>query len=160
MAATGTEDEVSLYLSSRSDLQLYPENTSASFRVRLPDPIKIPESEKWTIALLDLDLPRCESSYKPSFITIHSTLCTSSVLGPARQPVLQRVYYQDIKSGRPFRFETPRYVPLNVAFLEVLDVSLYDEQGQRPTFKTGVLNCTLHLRKTGDKKGCTRLGYL
>lgn len=139
--------ELYLYISSKSCEHLYPDNDSSNFRVRLPTVIRLQGTKPWSVALLDIDLPKPETDYKPVYIVLSSSVCAPTVYHTTLQPVLQRIYFQEIKSGKPLRFEAPRYVPVNIASLEIFDLCIFDDKGQRPSFKSGHLSCTLHLRQ-------------
>ena len=134
-----------MYLSSDSCREIYPYNTANDFRVKLPQTLQLHSAEKWTIAILDIDLPRLEDEYKPHYITLESSVCTPSVYTNGLRPVLQRLYFSQIKKGSPIIFSNPRYVPLNTSTIDVLDMYITDSSGRKASLKQGAVECTLHL---------------
>ena len=137
-----------LYVSSDTCQEIYPGNSSTHFRVKLPKPIKLKNFGEWSIALMDIDIPKLAEDYKPKFFVIHSSLCTPTVFQASLKPVLHRLFYTQIKTGRPLTIDNPRYVPLNTKSLDIIDLYITDDQGLTPSFRPGSSTCTLHLSKT------------
>lgn len=136
-----------LYLSSDASKDLYRDNNTASFRVKLPSKIILDNPAKWSVALLDVDLPKTDESYKCQYITFQSSLCSPTVHNEKLQPIMERFYYTEIRAGRPIRIDRPRYVPVNMSSIDVIDVDIISDTGAHPSFKPGQANCTLHLRQ-------------
>lgn len=136
-----------MYLSSDSCKNLYKDNNASSFRIKLSRKIMLDNAAMWSVALLDADLPRTDESYKCQYITFQSSLCTPMVHNETLQPIMERFYYHEIRTGRPLRIDTPRYVPVNMSIIDVIDVDIIDNFGAHVSFKGGRVNCTLHLKR-------------
>jgi len=134
-----------IYLSSNQSDGYFTANDTATFRVKLPKTIHLSDNSEWCIAILDIDLPRFSDGYKTDYITINSPICEPSIVCNTLSPILDRVYFWYVSKGKPISFVTPRYVPLTVNVLDIIDVYLRDSAGNAPSFKTGHLTCTLHL---------------
>lgn len=150
-------EELYLHLTSDCNLDIFPENTANAFRVKLPQTLEL--NGVWTIALLDVDMPKLVEDYKPKWITLQSTLCAPSVYKTDWKPVLQRFYYYHVKKGSPLVMERPRYVLVNSRNIDFIDLFILDESGEKASFKRGHLSCTLHLiRRIGEgEKTQTRI---
>lgn len=139
-------DEMYLYLSSDSCSDIFPYNSASDFTVKLPKTLSLRGDDcSWSIALIDFDLPKLVADYKPKFITFESRACAPAVYKTDLRPVLQRLYYFQIRRGIPVVIDNPRYVRLNAKSLDVIDLYLLDDQGARVSFTGGALSCTLHL---------------
>ena len=136
-----------LYLSNNQSDQLYSGNTASMFRIKLPTKIDVQPRGEWEVAILDIDLPALSEKYSPSYITINSKICISSVFNSTMRPMLNRVYGNELLKGSPHYFDCPRYVPLSVESLEHVDIYLIDSKGITPSFKEGQVSCTLHIRQ-------------
>lgn len=135
-----------LYLSSTQSTQFFVNNSPAAFRVKLPKRLKLCSSQRWSIALLDICLPKLKSGYKPLYLTVNSSVVESSVVSMDLMPTLNRIYFQQLKKYRPLLiFEHPRYIPVTTDTMETLDIYLTDSEGNKPSFDEGELLCTLHL---------------
>jgi hypothetical protein len=143
--------EMYLYLSSDSCKEIYPSNAPDEFRVRLPQALHLSEPDSWSLAILDVHLPRFSTGYKPKFIVFESTVCTPSVYESSLRPILQRLYFHELRRGLPVRILSPRYVTVNTKDLHTFDLYLRDENGSRISFNSGHLSCTLHLVKESSE---------
>lgn len=139
--------ELYLYLSSNSCKDIYPSNNANAFRVKLPQTLHLYEAEKWSVALLDINLPKLEEGYKPGYITLESSVCKPSVYKNGSRQVLHRLYFSQIRKGSPIMISSPRYVQLNVSHIDTFDMCITDSSGQIEPFKKGTVDCTLHLLK-------------
>ena len=136
-----------VYISSDVDKENYfPGNTPTSFRVKLPGRVTFRPQGQWEVALLDIDLPRPIDKYNAIYITINSSICKPSPVNAILAPVLNRVYFNQINRGAPVHFDNPRYIPLCVEGLDIIDIYLTDNTGIYPSFKQGKVNGTLHFR--------------
>lgn len=140
-------DNSYLYISSSSHEDLYPTNSPADFKVKLSRGVKAVNFNQWSVALIDIDLPPLRAGYKPSYITILGSFCTPTHYFTSLQPVLQRLYFPQLKKGRPLSIDIPRYVRVNTDGLDVVRLYLQDDQGHPPSFERGELTCTLHLQR-------------
>jgi len=147
-----TSKELYIYVTSDSSNDLYPGNDPSHFRVNLPQTVKTENPHSWFLGLVDIDLPKLKENYKPDFLVISCSICAPSYVGNSLQPVLQRLYFGEIKSGRSLRFETARYVTVNSESVDLLEFRITDDQGEKPSFKAGKSSCTLHLRKEIDQR--------
>lgn len=135
-----------MYLSSDSCSDIFPENSANDFRVKLPKKLCLKGYEStWSLALIDIDLPKFADGYKPDFITLESRVCVSAVYKSGLRPVLQRLYFSQFRKSLPLVIDSPRYVQVNTKTLDVIDVYLLDDKGAKVSFKPGPLVCTLHL---------------
>ena len=121
-------------------------NTPTSFRVKLPGRINFLPQGKWEVALLDIDLPRPLDKYNSIYVCINSSICKPSPFNSSLTPILNRVYFNQISRGAPVYFDNPRYIPLSVDSLDIIDIYLTDSSGANPSFKQGKVNGTLHFR--------------
>lgn len=137
-----------MFIYGSSKKNLYKENEPGSFRINLGTILEL-EGE-WEMALLDIDLPLLEKGYRPLYLTLFSNICSSSILEASQKPVFYRIYRSDFKPRKVLKITTPRYVPLNVNSLQTVNMYMLDEKGQKPSFQSGQVNCTLHLRKKND----------
>lgn len=136
-----------IYMDSLTCSDLYPENSASKFRFKIPMPVKLDENQKWSVALLDIDFPKASEEYNPNWLTVSSSLCSQSVLGSGLQPVLYRFYYSEIKRGKPFRVEHPRYIRVNVTHLDIIEMVIRDDRGVHLPFNNKRLTCTLHVTR-------------
>ena len=134
-----------IYIYGSSAKDLYEENEPDTFRINLGTTLDL--EGKWEMALMDIDLPRLTTNYKPQYITLYSSVCTSSIIGAAQRPILYRFFKSDLRYTKALNITTPRYVPLNTDSLPVIDIYLLDDKGEKPSFQKGQTTCTLHLRK-------------
>lgn len=138
--------EAYLYLSSHTSKDIYPFNTANDFKAKLPLTLNLNGAVgKWRMALLDIDLPKLEEGYKPNYITLETSLCAPSVYHNSLRPILQRLYYSEIKKGQPITIDSPRYVTINTSNIESFDLYILDQTDQKVSFKTGHVYCSLHL---------------
>ena len=144
-----TRKELYLYVTSQSSDDIYPNNDPSHFRLSLPQLIKLEGT--WFISLVDIDLPKLKENYKPSYLVISSSACTPSFYENSLRPVLQRFYFGEVRSGRPLRFDPPRYVMVNSESIHSLEFRITDDEGEKPSFKPGKVSCTLHLRKETEQ---------
>lgn len=114
---------------------------------KLPKSIKLAPFGDWSIALVDIDLPKLEENYRPQYLVIFSSVCAPCVFQQDLKPVMQNLYYFQIRSNKPIIFENPRYVKINKEALDTIDLYITDENGDSPSFKNRTLACTLHIRK-------------
>lgn len=135
-----------LYISSEQSDDYFTDNTSTRFRVRLPKKLNLTPRGQWSIALLDVDMPKCLENYKTTYITINTNICEPSLVNTVLRSTLNRVYFNDVSKGRPVYFDNPRYVKITTDFLDVIDIYLTDSEGNIPSFKQGPVSCTLHLQ--------------
>lgn len=144
-------EEMYLYLSSNSSADVFPENVANSFRVKLPKTLVLNGRDcNWSMALIDVDMPKLPSGYKPKFITFESRTCASAIYKSDLRPVLQRLYYSQIRRGTPVIIDNPRYVQVNTKSIDVIDLYLLDDQGASVSFTPGQLTCTLHLLRVDN----------
>lgn len=145
-------EEMYLYLTSDCNADVFPENTASSFRVKLPKTLDLKEKNcSWSIALIDVDMPKLSGDYKPNFITFESSVCAPSIYKLGLRPVLHLLYYPQIRRGFPIIIENPRYIQLNTKSIDVIDIYLTDDKDEKVSFSTGHLTCTLHLLCTDNK---------
>ena len=134
-----------VYIDSDQCLQYFPENQSASFRIRLPKQLKFPGS--WEVALVEIDLPRIKNSPDPQYLTVNSPICTENFVNTGLRPILRRIYKRQLKQDKHIAFYPLMYVPVNTERLEVLQIYITDDVLQTPSFQAGTLYCTLHFRQ-------------
>ena len=134
-----------LYISSNTSKDIYPDNRAANFRVRLPQTLYLQGS--WSIALVDIDMPKLSDNYKPQHIIFQSSVCKPCVHKDSLDPIIQRLYYSEIRKGQAVYIAQPRYLLVNNSILEVFDMHITDDLGNKVSFKEGSLECTLHLMK-------------
>lgn len=140
------------YLSSSSGLDINPQNSVSNFRVQLPQTLRLDPSFKWSVAILDIDLPKFDEEYHAKYITIESGICTSSGYKNGLRPVLQRLYFDDVKKGRPINITNPRYVALNKTNIDSVDFLITDNRDNKPPFKQGSVECTLHISRDEEEE--------
>lgn len=136
-----------LYITSTTSRDIFPGNNVNKFNLKLPRNLNLTPHGAYSIALLDIDLPRFHADYTAKYITIYSSLCQPCVYKDAQRPVLARLYFSDMKTGKPFHALFPRYVPLNTDSIDCLDLFILDDRDLPPSFKPGQLTCTLDIRK-------------
>lgn len=136
-----------LYITSTTSRDIFPGNNVNKFITKLPRNLNLTPHGTYSIALLDIDLPRFQPDYTAKYITIYSSLCHPCIYNASQRPVLTRLYYSDMKIGKPFHAQYPRYVPLNTDTLDCLDIYMLDDRDLPPSFKPGQLTCTLDIRK-------------
>ena len=137
--------EIYLYLSSDTSKDIYPDNHAGSFRVKLPQTLYL--GGKWTIALLDIDLPKISQNPKPHHITLQTSISTPCIYKSGLNSVIQRLYFSEVKRGLPVYITNPRYMPVSINILDTFDMFITDDKGQKVPFEPGSLECTLHLLK-------------
>jgi hypothetical protein len=133
-----------IYLDSGASSDIFPDNTAASFRTRLSRPLNLYGPHE--VAVLDVKFPKLTSGYKTEYIMLKSSICVDSFVDSSQSPVMAR-FSSAAVAGRNTQFTTPRYVRLNTQNLHTLDVYLTDARGHRPSFESGDLLCTLHVKK-------------
>lgn len=134
------------YISSDSCQDIFPENSAALFRVKLPRVIKLHKAYEWSLALVDIQIPKLKAEEKPDFLTLYCSVCTPTVYHSTLRPVLQRFYFHQLKFGRPIEIQNPRYMPISTQSLDTIEFKIEDSRGQRPIFRPVSLTCVLHLR--------------
>lgn len=137
-----------MYISSNTCKDIFPGNNAANFIVKLPQPLYL--RGKWTIALLDVDMPKLSDNYKPQYIILQSSVCTPCIYNECLSPIIQRLYYSEVRKGQPIYVTNPRYLTVNNNILQNFDMYITDDQGNKASFKDGTLECTLHLMKEDD----------
>lgn len=137
-----------IYLTSTASLEYFPNNSVTSFRVKLPKPLNLKPLGRYSVALLDIDLPKFQQNYAAKHITLFSNMCQHSVSDNTLKPILHRLFFADLRSGRPQILQSPRYVGLNSENLDIIEIYLLDELNQPPSFRPGQLSCTLHIEES------------
>lgn len=134
-----------IYISSEQSDNYFQDNTSVAFRIKLPRRLRLSPRGQWSIAVLDIDLPRLSDDYKSNYLFIHCNSCEPSVYNSSLSPILNRLYFYQFSKGKPVTFDTPRYVPLTIDSMDTIDIYLTDSDGNSPSFKPGHVACTLHI---------------
>ena len=137
-----------VYLSSDANTSHYDDNSSTSFRVKLPSIVQLKPLGGWSVALMDIRMPPLADNYKPGHLSVLSSICKPSVVNSTLKPVLQRLFLEDVKDW-PVTIKVPRYVQINCESLKEIDIHLIDSEGNPPSFQPGKLTCTLHIKKSG-----------
>lgn len=133
-----------IYLTSNGSQTFFSENSSTEFRIRLSRPVTV--YGRWEIAILQVSLPHFKSGYSPAYIDISTSVCLPSILNGSEKPILNRIFFTEIIEGACIRFHRPYYLTVNTENLHVIDINLYDDKGDKPSFDDGEVCCTLHLR--------------
>lgn len=135
-----------IYLTSTASDDYFSNNSVTNFRVKLPKALKLAPFGHYAVALVDIDLPKLRQNYTSKHISIYSSICQPSITDSGLKPILHRVFYSYLRSGRPLSLDPLRYVPLNTDSLDVLDMYLLDDTNVPPSFRPGQLSCTLHIK--------------
>ena len=133
-----------IYADSEYSKKCFNENTTASFRIKLPKQLKL--YGRWEVALLEVDMPKLDSSYQSDHVDINTPLCDENIVNDALRPILRRIYKDQLKQVKHLSFTNPIYVPVNVIEVDVIHIYLTDASRAPPSFQPGPLYCVLHLR--------------
>lgn len=137
-----------IYITSDQSDNYFHGNTPSSFRIKLPRRLFLAhDSSVWYVALLDISFPNLKEGYKPTYITIHSNICQTSIVNGSQAAVLQRVYKGQLSEGMHVTFDSPRYIPVSVDSADTIEIYLTDYTGTTPSFQEGQSSCTLHITK-------------
>lgn len=134
-----------IYLTSGGSQIFFSDNNASSFRIRLSRPIIL--YGEWEIALEQVSIPQLDKNYKPVYIDICSSACQPSILNHAEKQVLNRIFLSEIGNSGCIRLLAPHYLRVNTNNLYVIDINLFDDKGEQPSFGEGEVYCTLHLRR-------------
>jgi hypothetical protein len=100
--------------------------------------------------MLDIKTPQVQDGYKGETITVLCDICSVSYHEDDLKPVLHVINRtrRDVSAGNGINHvvTTPRYVNISAGKVEYINVYLIDETGAPPSFKSGSLRCTLHIR--------------
>jgi hypothetical protein len=137
-----------LYFNSEQSQSFFSNNSYSSFRIKLPKSLPNPSPGcVWTLALLDIQLPRFNKGYTTQFITVNSDITEQQILGQTLQPVLQRIYKTDLNKIKPVVFDDHRYITVTQSCITSMMIYLLDAQGQSPSFKPGILCGSCHFEQ-------------
>ena len=134
-----------IYLTSSGSKTFFSDNEPSSFRIKLSRPLIF--SGLWEIALTQLTIPTFKTGYSPQYIDIYTSSSSESLLNDTEAQILNRVFLSEIATQQCLRFTRPHYIHLNTGQLNLLDIHLLDDTGTKPSFASGDLYCTLHLRR-------------
>lgn len=136
-----------IYLTSTSSTEFFSFNSITNFKVKLPKTLKLTPFGNFSVALLDIDLPKLQQNYSAKYITLYTSICQPSISETGLKPVLHRIYFSHFRSGKPLTFFPLKYISLNTEALDVIDLYLIDDTGRPPSFRPGQLSCTLHIKE-------------
>ena len=144
----------SLYIYLQSDhCRLdYPENTAASFTVKLPRRLHL--HGQWSCGLSDIIMPPVRllnrAEWAPALpLNICTTLCEDSIITSMQAPVLRRIVINDReqREGTRMIFNPAYYIPIVQNDFETITLYINADFQHKVTFDDGILNCTLHFKK-------------
>lgn len=134
-----------VYLSSSASMQYFPTNESTDFRTTLARPLTL--YGDWEVALTEISFPKLTQGYKPDYIAVACNFCIESLINGGQDQLLDRFFLSELRPSDAVRILRPHYIKLNSDIIYTLQVHLYDETGAKPSFQSGNLHCTLHLRR-------------
>lgn len=134
-----------VYISSNASKQYFPANESTHFRMTLAKPLSL--YGDWEVALTEINLPKLAQGYKPEYIAIECSFCIDSFVNGGQDQLLDRFFLSELRPSDVIRLTRPHYVKVNTDLLHTLQLNLYDETHAKPSFQSGNLHCTLHLRR-------------
>lgn len=136
-----------LHISSDQCQDLFPENSSSSFKVKLPRTLYFPKNECWFISLVDIKVPRLKDSPSPPYVLVSTPLCDPSIVGQQLIPVLYRFYESQISRGKCAVPANERQLAVTTDQLSVIEVHITNPSGQNVSFRPGKSYLTLRLTR-------------
>ena len=128
-----------VHLSSDDSKEYFTENNSSKFTVILPEQLHLTGS--WEVALCAISYPKLRP--KPNKILICSDICSESIIGEKRLPLLEVI------TGKlPASFYPRQYIPVRVQEVNQISVYIKDGSGALASFNRGTSMCTLHFKKS------------
>ena len=125
-------DPIYLHLSSNDSLSSYPNNNCWDFTVDLKTCLILPG--KWECALTEIDFTNDNLT-----LIVFCDLCSQSFVMDNYLPVLRVVTHSQI-------FEKPYFVKISRQNITHLRVYIRTYNGEKPSFHSNTLRCTLLLR--------------
>jgi hypothetical protein len=126
-----------MFLSSLDSNDLYPDNTSNSFKVNLRKNLKLEGS--WSVGLIRF---KCNFETPPVAAHIECDICQESYVFNTYRPVLNVIYPKFKRYIEPF-YEVA-YVPIITNTFGKLKISIRGGECVGPVF------CVLHFKKNGS----------
>lgn len=135
-----------IHISSSDSKNFFQTNKSDSFRVILPKALRLGDASRYEIALISIYTPSLKEECKPQYLTVNiGNVCEPSIIGECLRPLLRRVFPSAL--GTPKEFTSPHYVTLTSPHISLIEIYLLDENGVAPSFNSGPLHVTLHVRE-------------
>lgn len=131
-----------MVLSSDDGKSFYPNNTSYDFRIKLNRTLQF--DGYWVVALTEIRIS--EKAQKDVELFVCSDLCQDSFVGSSEQPLLRRVFYEDVKNSNII-YTQPYYVPVKLTDVQQIRIYIKDENGNDASFLKKKVTVTLHFKK-------------
>ena len=131
------EDTFHVFLSSEDSTGIFPENSPSDFTVLLPERIRLAEG-KWLCGLLSVHIPT-RSEKNPLFIC--SDICSESVTGEYKLPVLARIFGTSTKPNNIL------FIPVKKRELSSIRIYIKEKRYGIVAFDAGHSYCVLQFRK-------------
>ena len=122
-----------IYLSSNQSVDIYSDNTPASFTVQLPETFKHPESKRsggrWFLGIVDIVLPQSAiKTLKDHILYITCNQAEGVAFSSSYTSILRSLPVRGVKRFGFFQFFPVLYVPLRVQDLTELTIELRDSE--------------------------------
>lgn len=127
-----------IYASSEDSLSYFPNNTSNSFRIQLPEEIDSHLLSR--CALVEIHLPKSRTEQK----IIYLDICEHSYVFGRKAPVLRRITG---KLSKSVIFPERLYISTKPGKYNSLHIYILDENRQPINFDRGIAYCTLHFKQ-------------
>jgi len=134
-------------LRSTDSVEYYPANKAWSFKVHLNEPLHL--EQKWRVALTEITFENWQSAKKSDChdIYIYTDMCEARhLVGETKEPLLRRLCLRGNKKKKTFEFTNQYYFPIRIQDTDTVHVYIKDMRGNDPSFITGPVIVTLHLK--------------
>jgi hypothetical protein len=128
------------YLSSNDSKDKHPENSPDDFTIELPRSLTL--NGDWEFCLKELTSPPASE-----ILYICSDLCVESFACNTSYPILRVVSGGVSKNKRTLTFDDPYYVRVKTDRLGHLRIFIRGADLKPIHFKSGIVTCTLHLKR-------------
>lgn len=137
-----------LTLPSNSSNDIYPNNTSASYTVRLHREILL-ESGEWEVGLAEIHFPY--NKQLPQTLHICTNIIEHQLVGTGLQPLLRIIGLKGRKEGEIISkvYERPHYKPASGGVLRAVDIKICKDM-KSVNVTGGPVTAVLHLRRVKE----------
>ena len=132
-----------MVLSSDDGKEFFPNNSSYNFFVKLNRTLQF--DGYWVVGLTEISIS--EQSKKDEIIYVYSDICQNSFVGSSEQPLLRRVFYEDINDNRNIIYTNPYYIPVQLKDVQQIHIYIKDENGNDASFLKKKVTVSLHFKK-------------
>lgn len=133
-----------IVVSSEDGKHLFSNNKPYDFRIKLNRTLQL--DDYWVIAVTEFTTMERDDSIRKHELFIFSDICQDSFVGNNEQPLLRRIYFDNITQNNII-YDNPYYIPVRMGGVQHMHFYIKDQNGQDASFLKQKVTITLHLKK-------------